>query len=170
MKCVNKVLPVCLIVFGLICTGCTSSSTRQLEDNKALVRGAFDEMVKKNWTIFDELYTTDYVWHQPGNPEPLTNEETDQFMRTFLAAFPDYSQTIEDMIAEDDNVVTRFTFRGTHKGDYMGIPATGKEIVLTSILISRIAEGKIAEEWQEFDGYSFMQQLGAIPPIGSVND
>lgn len=170
MKCVNKVLPICLIVFGLVCTGCMSSSTRRLEENKVLVRRAFDEMVNKNSAILDELYTADYVWHQPASPEPLTSEEADQFMHTLLSAFPDYSHTIEDMIAEDDKVVTRFTVRGTHKGDYMGIPATGKEIVLTSILISRIAEGKIAEEWEEFDGYSFMQQLGAIPPIGSVND
>ena len=163
MKCVNKVLPICLIVLGLVCTGCVSDSTRQLEENKALVRRTFDETVKRNWAILDGLYTTDYVWHQPGSPEPLTYEESDQFMRTFLSAFPDYSDTIEDMIAEDDKVVTRFTFRGTHKGDYMGVPATGKEVVLTSILISRIAEGKIVEEWLEFDGLSFMRQLGAIP-------
>jgi len=163
MKCVNKLPPICLIVLGLVCTGCVSSSTRQLEDNKALVMRTFDETVKRNWAILDELYTTDYIWHQPGRPEPLTNKESNQFMRTFLAAFPDYNNTIEDMIAEDDKVVTRFTFSGTHKGEYMGIPATGKEIVLTSIMISRIVEGKIAEEWQEFDGYSFMRQLGAIP-------
>ena len=163
MKCVNKVLPICLIVLGLVCTGCRPSSTRQLEENKSLVRSAFDETVKRNWAALDELYTTDYVWHQPGSPEPLTSEESDQFMLTFLSAFPDCSYTIEDMIAEDDKVVTRFTFRGTHKGDYMGIPATGKEIMLTSIMISHITEGKIVEEWQEFDGYSFMQQLDAIP-------
>ena len=163
MKCVNKVLPICLIVLGFVCAGCTSSSTLQLVENKALVRRAFDEAVKNKWAILDELYTTDYVWHQPGNLKPLTSEESDQFMRTFLSAFPDYSHTIEDVVAEDDKVVTRFTIRGTHKGDYMGIPATGKEIVLTSILISRIAEGKIAEEWEEYDGYSFMRQLGAFP-------
>jgi len=163
MNCVNKVLTICLIVLGLVCTGCVSDSTRQLEENKVLVRRTFDETVKRNWAILDELYTTDYVWHQPGSPEPLTSEESEQFMRTFLSAFPDYSDTIEDMIAEDDKVVTRFTFRGTHKGDYMGVPTTGKEVVLTSILISRIAEGKIVEEWLEFDGLSFMRQLGAIP-------
>ena len=163
MKWANKVLLVCLIVLTLICTGCTSSSTRQLEENKGLVRRAFDEMVNKNWAVVNEMYTADYIWHQPISPEPLTNEESEQFMRTFLAAFPDYSHTIEDMIAEGDKVVTRYSFRGTHKGEYMGIPATGRQIVSTSILISRIADGKIAEEWQEFDGYRFMQQLGAIP-------
>ena len=170
MKCVNKLLPICLIMLGLICAGCTSSSTRQLEENKILVRRTFDEVVKGNWEILEELYTTDYVWHLPASPEPLTKEESGQFMRTFMAAFPDYSHTIEEMIAEDDKVVTRFVFRGTHKGEYMGIPATGKEIVLTSIIITRIAEGKITEEWEEFDGYSFMQQLGVLPPVGSAND
>lgn len=162
MKRTNKVLAVCLIMLGLVCTGCMSSAKRQLEENKALVRRTFDEMANKNWEILDELFTPDYVWHHPGSPEPLAKEEADEFMRTFFAAFPDYSHTIKDMIAEDDEVVTRFSFHGTHKGAYMGIPATGKEIMLTSIMISRITDGKIAEEWQEFDGYSFMQQLGAI--------
>lgn len=163
MKCMNKLLPICLIMLGLVCTGCTSSSTRQLEKNKVLVRRTFDEAAKRNWEVLEELYTTDYIWHLPTSPEPLTSEESDEFMRTFLAAFPNYSYTIEDMIAEDDKVVTRFTIRGTHKGEYMGIPATDKEIVSTSILISRVTDGKIVEEWQELDGYSFMRQLGAIP-------
>lgn len=162
MKRANKVLPICLITLGLVCTGCVSLTMRQLEKNKALVRRTFDETANKNWATLDELFTPDYVWHQPGSAAPLAREKADEFMRTFFAAFPDYSHMIKDMIAEDDEVVTRFSFHGTHKGPYMGIPATGKEIMLTSIMISRITEGKIAEEWQEFDGYSFMQQLGAI--------
>ena len=163
MKCASKLLPICLIVLGFVCTGCTSSSTRQLEENKALVRRAFNAWNEKNWEILEELYAPDYVCHLPVSPEPLTNKESEEFMRTFLAAFPDYSHMIEDMIAEDDKVVTRFTISGTHKGEYMGIPSTGKEMELTSIMISRIADGKIVEEWQEFDEYSFMRQLGAIP-------
>ena len=166
MKRVYMVLPICLIVLGLVCPGCRPSSTAQLEENKAIVRLVFEEAGKQNWAIFNELFVRDYVWHQPGSPKPLTREETEQFMRTFFAAFPDNRSTIEDMIAEGDKVVTRYNVRGTHKGEFLGIPATGKEVAFTSILISRIAGGKIVEEWEEADSLGLMQQLGAVPPIG----
>jgi len=166
MKRAYMVLSLCLIVLGLVSSGCMSSSTARLEENKAIVRRLFEENLKGNWALLnEELVVRDFVWHQAGRPKPLTREESEQFMRTLHAAFPDWRYTIEDMIAEGDKVVTRFTWRGTHKGDFMGIPATGKEVVFTSILICRIAEGKIAEEWEEFDSMGFMVQLGAIPPI-----
>jgi steroid delta-isomerase-like uncharacterized protein len=165
MKHVYKVLPVCLIALGLVCPGCTSVSTAKLEENKALVRRCIDEMTKGNWAIFDELVARDYVYHMSGRPKPLTREESEQFARAVRAAFPDGRMTVEDMIAEGDKVVTRYTSRGTHKGDFMGMPATGKEVVVTGIVITRIAEGKIAEDWEEFDGIGFLQQLGVIPPI-----
>ena len=168
MKRDYMVLTICLIVLGLVCPGCRPSSTPQLEQNKALVRRSIGEIFKGNWAIVNELSARDYVYHMPGSPKPLTCEETEQFMRTLLAAFPDGRLTIEDMIAEGDKVVTRYTFRGTHKGDFMGIAATGKEVASTGIFISRIAEGKIVEEWEEYDALGFMQQLGAIPPIGEA--
>jgi steroid delta-isomerase-like uncharacterized protein len=126
-------------------------------------------MNKGNWAMSDELVVRDYVYHMSGRPKPLTREETEQFFRTLRAAFPDQRVTIEDMIAEGDKVVTRYTSRGTHKGDFMGIPATGKEVVVTGIVISRIAQGKIAEDWEELDTLGFMVQLGAIPPIGEAD-
>ncbi len=166
MKRVYMVLSIGLIALGLVCPGCRPPSTAQLEENKALVRRWFEEPGEGNWAIINELCAPDYVWHLPVRPKPLTREETEQFMRTFSAAFPDNRYMIEDMIAEGDKVVTRYTVRGTHKGDFLGIPATGKQVSFTSILISRIAEGKIVEEWEESDGVGFLQQLGAIPPIG----
>ena len=168
MKRVYKVLSICLVALGLVCPGCRPSSTAKLEENKAIVRRWIDESSKGNWAIFNDLLARDYVWHQPGRPKPLNREETEQFMRTFRTAFPDHRLTIEDMIAGGDKVVTRYSIRGTHKGDYLGIAATGKEVVVTSICISRIAEGKVAEEWEEFDAFGFMLQLGAIPPIGEA--
>ena len=166
MKNVYKVLSMCLIIMGLVCPGCKPSSRAKLEKNKAIARRLFEETAKQNWAIGNELLAPDYVWHQPGSPKPLTGEESEQFLRTFFAAFPDLRLTIEDMIAEGDKVVARYTGRGTHKGDFMGIPATGKKVAFTAIFIVRIAEGKIAEEWTEWDDLGFMQQLGAIPPIG----
>jgi steroid delta-isomerase-like uncharacterized protein len=171
MKRAYMVLSLCLIVLGLVSSGCMitvnsdSCSTARLEKNKAIVRRCFEETDKENWAIFNELLVPDYIWHQAGRPKPLTREETEQFMRSLRAAFPDGRVTIEDMIAEGDKVVTRYNSRGTHKGDFMGIPATGKKVAVTGIVISRIAKGKIAEEWEEFDALGFMVQLGAIPPI-----
>jgi len=79
------------------------------------------------------------------------------------AAFPDWRHTIEDMIAEGDKVVARMTVQGTHKGDFLGVPASGKEVVFTNICIFRITSGKIMESWQEIDMMSVMQQLGVMP-------
>jgi len=168
MKRVYKVLSICVVALGLVCPGCMPSSTARLEKNKAIVRRLFDETSKGNWAISNELLVPDYVWHQPGMPKPLTREESEQFMRTFLAAFPDRRLTIEDMIAEGDKVVTRYTGRGTHKGDFQGIPATGKEVSFTAISIARISKAKVVEEWEEWDALGFMLQLGAIPPIGEA--
>ena len=170
MKRDYMVLTICLIVMGLVCPGCKPSSTAKLEKNKAIVRRSFEEVGKQKWAISNELFGPDYVWHQPGSPKPLTGEESEQFMRTFFAAFPDNRSTIEDMIAEGDKVVTRYTVRGTHKGDFLGIPATGKEVAFTSILISRIAEGKIVEDWEEADALGMLQQLGVVPPIGEGSE
>lgn len=133
------------------------------EENKAIVRPMLEELDKGNWAIFNELFAPDFVYHGPVSPKPLTREELEQIARMFYAAFPDWRHTIEDMIAEGDKVVTRFTLRGTHKGEFQGIPATGKEIAFTAICIFRIAEGKIVEEWQEIDLIGLMRQLGAIP-------
>jgi len=170
MRRVCKVLTICLVLLGLVCPGCMSSSTARLEKNKALVRRCIEEMDNGNWAIFDELLARDYVYHMPGSPKPLTREETEQFARTIRAAFPDGHIIIEDMIAEGDKVVTRYTSSATHKGDFMGIPATGKRVVVKGIVITRIAEGKIAEDWEEFDGIAFLQQLGAIPPMGEPGE
>lgn len=169
MRIACKVLSICLIVPGLVCSGCMSSSTARLEKNKAIVRRCIEELDKGNWAIFDELLARDYVYHMSGRPKPLTREESEEFGRSVRAAFPDGRVTIDDMIAEGDKVVTRYTSSGTHKGDFMGIAATGKKVVVTGIVMSRIAKGKIAEEWEELDTLGFMVQLGAIPPIGEAD-
>ena len=168
MKRAYKVLLICLITLGLVCPGCMSCSTAGLEKNKAIVQRCIEEVDKGNWAIFDELLTRDYVYHMPGRPKPMTREESEELVRSVRAAFPDGRLTIEDMIAEGDKVVTRYTSSGTHKGEFMGIAATGKKVVVTGIVISRIDQGKIVEEWEQLDTLGFMVQLGAIPPIGEA--
>lgn len=89
------------------------------------------------------------------------DEALKQHIAYFEAAFPRYEMIAEDMIAEKDQVVVRLTARGTHKGEFMGVPATGKSINIPGILIYRIADGKIVEHWMQVDAVSLMQQLGA---------
>jgi predicted ester cyclase len=86
-----------------------------------------------------------------------------QFFPMLYAAFPDWHATIEDVIAEGDKVVHRIKGGGTHKDEWMGIAATGKQVTTTGILIYRIDNGKIVEEWLQYDVLGVMQQLGAIP-------
>jgi len=167
MRIACKVLSFYLIVLGLISSGCMSSSTARLEENKAIVRRCMEELDKGNWAIFNELLTRDYVYHEPGRS--FTRDESEQFMRSLRVAFPDGRVTIEEMIAEGDKVVTRYTSSGTHKGEFMGIAATGKKVVVTGIVITRVDKGKIAEDWEEFDAMGFMVQLGAIPPLGEAD-
>jgi steroid delta-isomerase-like uncharacterized protein len=165
MKHVNKLLPICVVVLGLVCAGCTSSSTRQLEENKALIRRVMEEMEKQNWAAFMELHTPDFVLHTPSSPKPMKRDEFEKSMRIMYALFPDFSPTIEDIIAEGNKVVIRETCRGTNKGEFMGTPATGKEMTLPVTIIFRIADGKIAEAWEAYDMMSMMQQLGVMPPV-----
>ena len=84
----------------------------------------------------------------------------------FRSAFPDFKVTIDDMIAEGDKVVVRGTWSGTHKGEFMGIPATGKSVSFGVIDTVRIAGGKMVEHWGLMDNFRLMQQLGVIPAPG----
>ncbi len=79
------------------------------------------------------------------------------------SAFPDFKATIDDILAEDDKVVLRMTWNGTQKGEFLGVPATGKRVSFGVIDIIRIANGKLVEHWGQMDSMSMMQQLGAIP-------
>ena len=90
--------------------------------------------------------------------------DSDQALKQHIAysesAFPRYELIAEDMFAEDDKVVVRFTLRATHRGEFMGIPATGKQVAVPGIIIYRLAGGKIAEHWMQVDSVEMMRQLG----------
>ncbi|HEY6541361.1 MAG TPA: ester cyclase [Ktedonobacteraceae bacterium] len=118
-----------------------------------------------NLAIADEVYSTDYLLHDPAGPIHGP-EALKQFVATFQTAYPDIHATIEDMIAEGNKVVWRYTVRGTHHGSFMGIAPTGKSITLTGILISRFADDKVVEDWNNYDALGMMQQLGVIPAMG----
>jgi predicted ester cyclase len=137
------------------------------EDIKALVRRLYEEVFNRgNLSTVDELLAANYIDHTalPGtSPGP---EGLKQFTSMFHAAFPDLHFTIEDLIAEGDTVVVRQTYRGTHKGDLMGISPTGKQVTITSIDIGRFADGKLVEHWGATDSLGLLQQLGVVPSMG----
>ena len=137
-----------------------------LEDYKELVRTEFKRWeLKGDETLIDECYAPDCVWHGPGGQAMKGHDEMKQLMDVLGSAFPDKRYTIHDIIAEGEKVVARWTLQATHKGDYMGIPATNKQITLNGIYIIRMEDGKQAEWWLEADFLSLMQQLGVIPSM-----
>ena len=135
------------------------------EDNKALMHRAYAALNQKNLAVLDEVYAPDLVVHIVSTTIQGL-EAFKQGLSLFLTAFPDARFTIEDMIAEGDRVVVRYTFRGTHTGNFMGIAPTGKQVTQTGITINRFANGKAVELWGNVDDLGLLQQLGAIPPMG----
>lgn len=137
------------------------------EENKAIVRRSVDEFWNTgNLAAIDELYAPSYVGHDPSGLHAGDLDGFKQSARAIFTGVPDLQVTIDDMVAEGDRVVKRWTARGTHKGEYMGIPATGNQITVTGIDVYRIAGDKIEECWSNSDALGMMQQLGVIPPMG----
>jgi steroid delta-isomerase-like uncharacterized protein len=134
------------------------------EQNKAIVRRAFEEPWQGNLDVVDELIATQYIGHDPANPEPLHGPEgVKEFISSYRAAFPDARITVEEQLAEGNLVATRWSGRGTHEGELMGVAPTGKKVTVSGLAISRLENGKIVEEFQNWDNFGLMKQLGAVP-------
>jgi steroid delta-isomerase-like uncharacterized protein len=132
-------------------------------ENKALVRRMYDEVVnKKNIEALDALCAAEFVDHNPTPGSGGRLAEVKAMFRDMLGAFPDLTMTVQDQIAEGDKVACRIVARGTHKGDYQGIPATGKSVEIEGIDIVRIAGGKAVERWGHFDDVKMLEQLGVM--------
>ena len=134
------------------------------EENKAIVRDFF-ERTDREGKMPAELCAPGFTAYIAGSP-PMDLEAFQQFGAPFSAAFSDWRNTIEDMVAEGDRVAFRFGRRATHTAEFMGIPASGKQISWTTIGIARLAGGKIAEFWNSPDRMGMMQQVGVIPKQG----
>jgi steroid delta-isomerase-like uncharacterized protein len=133
------------------------------EQNKGLLRRFYEEVFNKgNEAAVDELTDPSFVDHDAFNPTHDI-EGVRQFTRQARAAFPDIRFIVEDLVAEGDKVVARFRMEGTHRGEFQGIPPSGKRISATGIDILRFSNGKAVEHWGEFDQLGMLQQLGAIP-------
>jgi steroid delta-isomerase-like uncharacterized protein len=138
------------------------------EQNKSIVRRWIEEGWNEgNIAVIDQLYAPDYIQHEPPPETVNSSDDLKQYVSMFLAAFPDLHHTIEDLIAEGDKVVWRLNSKGTHKGPFMGIPATGKIIdAITGVVIFRLENSRIVEGWVNIDALGLMQQLGVIPMQG----
>ena len=143
----------------------TKGGAAAVSANKEIVRRIVDGVWRdRDLTIIDQLIAEEYVGHDPTQPEPIRGRDGfRQFVGIYLSAFDDASVTIDDQIAEGDQVVTRWTGRGTHTGELMGIAPTGKEVTVSGLTVSRIAGGKVAEEWELMDALGMLVQLGAVP-------
>jgi len=134
-----------------------------LEENKKLyLRLAEEVLTNKNLALVDELIAADFREHVGGEVRRVGVEGFKVARLRRNAAFPDWKVTVDDIIAEGDMVVARATGQGTHLGEYMGIPPTGRRIAVSWIAIYRIADGKLAEHWQQIDELGLRRQLGVV--------
>ena len=171
----KRSLPFChLVILMLFTLGCQDQhALAELEEMKAQVEvekqniamceRLFEELDEGNAEFVREFFAPDAKSYTPsGSAVPASREELLDRTRTFLHGFPDLHHTVEDVIAEGDKVTIRFTARGTHQGDFGGIPATGNGMELSVISIMRFEDGKVIEQRQETDALGMMQQLGRL--------
>ncbi|HEX9371791.1 MAG TPA: ester cyclase [Roseiflexaceae bacterium] len=135
------------------------------EANKAIVRRYFDEVFNaKRLDVVAELFAPDAVYTVAGLPEPARGPDAVAgAVAGFLAGFPDLQMTIEALVAEADQVAVRYTGSGTHQGDLMGVPPTGRRVRLPGIAVYRLAEGRIVAGWDSADILGLLAQIGALP-------
>jgi steroid delta-isomerase-like uncharacterized protein len=145
-----------------------------LERNKEIVRRILEEFWHEgNEQVLDELFSQGFVNHELSNPEVSGLENYRQWAQgvrsTWGGGMPDWRVTIEDLVAEGDKVAKRWVFRGTHTGEMLGLPPTGRQVEMRAMTLYRIVDGKVREIHWNFDLYGLLQQVGAIPtPAGAT--
>jgi steroid delta-isomerase-like uncharacterized protein len=140
------------------------------EQNKTSVRRLFEEVWNKgHMPVADELFAPTYTHHDSSTSDVGRGPESEKKRATlYRNAFPDVRLTIEDITAEGETVVARWSCRGTHKGDLNGIAPTGKQFNITGVSIARFTNGKMIEGWVNWDALGLMQQLGVVPELGKA--
>jgi steroid delta-isomerase-like uncharacterized protein len=132
------------------------------EQNKANIRRVIEDLYTRgDLAVAEELYAADYIRHDPATPNVGTGvAAVKQVANTYRTAFPDLELTAEDVVAEGDKALCRWSARGTHLGDLQGIAPTGKRFEITGLTLMKFAGGQIVEEWTNWDVLGMMQQLG----------
>ena len=158
----KKVIAVLFLLSCLSVASLPAAASSQQSKNKAVARRVFDEMFNQGkFQVADEIYAKDFVNHGVHHDAGL--KEDQDAARGWKLAFPDLEVTVVKEIAEGDLVTVLWTAIGTNTGEGNGLPATGKKIQARGITIWRIVNGKIVEEWSEFDQLRIMKDLGLIP-------
>jgi steroid delta-isomerase-like uncharacterized protein len=142
-----------------------------LDENKATVRRILTEFWQKgDASVLDELLAVDCVNHEQSVSEQRGREACKQWAegvrQANRQAFPDFDIALDDLIAEGNQVAKRWTFRGTHRGEFNGIPATGKQVTMRGITLYRLEGGKVREMYWNYDVFGLLVQIGAIPAPG----
>src|SRR6266404_4861546 len=140
------------------------------ENNKAVVRRLIEEVWNKgNLSLVDELFAPNYEHHDPSSPDFGRGPESEKKRANlYRNPFPDLRLTIEDIIAEDNTVMTRWSCRGTHNGFLNDMATTEKQFTISGITVGRLANGKIAESYVNWDALGLMQQLGVVPELAKA--
>jgi steroid delta-isomerase-like uncharacterized protein len=138
------------------------------EANKATARRWFEEVWNQGReTTIDELFAANGVAHGLGDSEADVHgpAEFKPFLANMRAGIPDARVRVEDILAEDDRVAIRVTLEGTHTGDGLGVPPTGRRVSIQGIIIARMANGQMVEAWNSYDQLGLLRQIGALPGL-----
>ncbi len=147
----------------------TEGRKQMSEANKTISRRLTEEAFNQGkYDVIEELVAPTFVNHDPTTGDTKGPQGTRELIEGYRSAFPDLKLTIEEQVAEGDLVATRWTARGTHKGELMGIAPTGKESTVTGMSIEKITNGKIVESWNNWDTLGMMRQLGAVPALATA--
>lgn len=138
------------------------------EENKAAVWACFETGAEGSLEALDEILSAHFVLHDPSSPEDVRGiEGMRALIEMYRSGIPDLRITIEHQFSEGDYVATRWTARGTHEGEIMGAPASGRGVTLTGITISRCSDGMIVEKWEVSDVFGLLQQIKAPPEMAA---
>jgi len=141
------------------------------KDNKALIRRYFED-APFHLEICTEIFAPTVPWHalyRTKNPDFVSNPQAEkEAYERHIKLWGGWSESIDEMIAEGDRVMVRWTFHGTQQGEYLGIPPPGKPLTFSGIYIFRVSDGKIAEVWNLWDQFGEWQQLGILPETAQL--
>jgi steroid delta-isomerase-like uncharacterized protein len=139
------------------------------EQNEAVVRRTFEMFSSGDTSGAEEVIAADAVNHDPAQPEDTHGPEGfKQAVELYKGAFPDLTFSVDEIFSDGDLVCTRWSTTGTHDGELMGIPASGKQTAVSGISIDRVVDGKVAESWVHWDNLGLMQQIGAFEAAGAA--
>ena len=162
-------LLMCLMVITL--AGCSPSEEAQVTadradsdvTNEALIREVLELIDQRQLDAAFELYAVDYIYHGPGGMELTGRDGIRGLWMDFLNGFPDLRSTVDDIVIQGDKIVLRWTIRGTHTGEFLGVPPSNSQITLPITEIFRIADGQLVEAWDQWDRLHLFAQIGGIP-------